>query len=267
LNLEGNYYEVLGVLSTADEAVISAAYRALAKKYHPDVYPGDADDARRTFERLTEAYETLKDANLRKEYDAANETYDTYENTGSSDSAGPDALNDEWDYLLRFFPEAGEFCDELTRLSPALTNMYKMLILENPETRKYSEISATLQKEYFERYFGTNEAIVKFAKQLVKTGQISAAKDLNAAVKFFGKSPGQNTANRIILKVGASHNLNDLNSMHAQFRALGYKIESKFSDFRKTTPYVVRDPDGLRYGTAKNIAELQYILSRIVNKV
>ena len=38
-----DYYEVLGVDKSADDAALKKAYRALAKKYHPDVNPGDAD--------------------------------------------------------------------------------------------------------------------------------------------------------------------------------------------------------------------------------
>ena len=38
-----DYYEVLGIDRNADEAAIKKAYRALAKKYHPDMNPGDAE--------------------------------------------------------------------------------------------------------------------------------------------------------------------------------------------------------------------------------
>ena len=38
-----DYYEVLGVEKNADDGAIKKAYRALAKKYHPDVNPGDAE--------------------------------------------------------------------------------------------------------------------------------------------------------------------------------------------------------------------------------
>ena len=43
-----DYYEVLGVGRDADDAAIKKAYRALAKKYHPDMNPGDKEDRKST---------------------------------------------------------------------------------------------------------------------------------------------------------------------------------------------------------------------------
>ncbi len=63
-----DYYEVLGVERTADDATIKKAYRALAKKYHPDANPGDKE-AEAKFKEASEAYAILSDADKRRQYD------------------------------------------------------------------------------------------------------------------------------------------------------------------------------------------------------
>ena len=63
-----DYYEVLGVSRDADDAAIKKAYRALAKKYHPDMNPGDKE-AEKKFKEASEAYAVLSDAEKRRQYD------------------------------------------------------------------------------------------------------------------------------------------------------------------------------------------------------
>ena len=63
-----DYYEVLGLSKGASEDDIKKAYRALAKKYHPDLNPGDKD-AEAKFKEVNEAYAVLSDADKRAKYD------------------------------------------------------------------------------------------------------------------------------------------------------------------------------------------------------
>ena len=63
-----DYYEVLGINRDADDKAIKKAYRKLAKKYHPDINPGDAN-AEAKFKEITEAYEILSNPEKRKLYD------------------------------------------------------------------------------------------------------------------------------------------------------------------------------------------------------
>ena len=63
-----DYYEVLGLDKSADEAAIKKAYRTLAKKYHPDMNPGDAE-AEKNFKEVNEAYAVLSDPEKKSKYD------------------------------------------------------------------------------------------------------------------------------------------------------------------------------------------------------
>ena len=63
-----DYYEVLGVSRQASDSEIKSAYRKLAKKYHPDISPGDKE-AEVKFKEASEAYAVLSDADKKRQYD------------------------------------------------------------------------------------------------------------------------------------------------------------------------------------------------------
>ena len=63
-----DYYEVLGIGKNATDAEIKSAYRKLAKKYHPDLNPGDKE-AEEKFKEVNEANDVLSDPQKRQRYD------------------------------------------------------------------------------------------------------------------------------------------------------------------------------------------------------
>lgn len=77
-----DYYEILGVPPNADRKVIQQNYRKLARKYHPDVNPGNKE-AEEKFKAINEANQVLSDADQRKKYDELRAQYEKWKQTGS----------------------------------------------------------------------------------------------------------------------------------------------------------------------------------------
>jgi molecular chaperone DnaJ len=76
-----DYYQTLGVPRTADDKAIRAAYRKLARTYHPDLNPNNAE-AEERFKEINEAHEVLTDADKRKLYDRFGEDWQRYRDAG-----------------------------------------------------------------------------------------------------------------------------------------------------------------------------------------
>ena len=93
-----DYYATLGVNKTASEKEIKQAFRKLARKYHPDVNPGDkAAEAR--FKEINEANEVLGDPEKRKKYDELGANWRhvrTGPGSGGQPGAGP--FGGQWTY-------------------------------------------------------------------------------------------------------------------------------------------------------------------------
>ncbi|SDH16295.1 DnaJ C-terminal domain-containing protein [Desulfosporosinus hippei] len=76
-----DYYVSLGVSPDADEKTIKKAYQKLAKKYHPDVNPGDKG-AEEKFKEATEAYQAISDPEKRRKYDELRQDYQQWKARG-----------------------------------------------------------------------------------------------------------------------------------------------------------------------------------------
>jgi molecular chaperone DnaJ len=82
-----DYYQILGVKRGADEKEIKAAYRKLARKYHPDVNPGDKS-AEAKFKELSEAYEVVGTPEKRKLYDQYGSNWEQAGQMGDAEYGG-----------------------------------------------------------------------------------------------------------------------------------------------------------------------------------
>jgi molecular chaperone DnaJ len=103
---EKDYYKVLGVSPTATDKEIGKAYRALAKKYHPDANPG----AEEQFKDVSAAYDVLGDPDKRKEYDEVRRlgpAANPFAGAGAGGGAGGFRVDDLGDLLGNIFGRGG----------------------------------------------------------------------------------------------------------------------------------------------------------------
>lgn len=110
-----DYYSVLGVGRSATEKEIKQAYRRLARKYHPDVNPGD-NSAEAKFKEINEAYEVLSDPEKRKKYDQFGDKWQYAEQgTGGGGFQGFGNAGDFGGFTETGFEGFGSLFDELFR--------------------------------------------------------------------------------------------------------------------------------------------------------
>src|SRR5689334_21728585 len=97
-----DHYATLGVSKTASQDEIQKAYRKLARKYHPDMNPDDAT-AKKKFQEVQQAFETLSDAEKRKRYDQFGSDYEAAGAAGRPGGAGG------WRYTTSSGPQTYPF--------------------------------------------------------------------------------------------------------------------------------------------------------------
>ena len=132
-----DFYAILGVLPDAEDAVINAAYRALAQRYHPDKWTGDSSEAHRRMSSINEAYETLGNKQRRAEYDKSR-TRDSQQEFPSDEGAEySDAFSsalgeaeERWLVACSIYPDLKNLRATLTKISTSLAFAYVTGLLE-----------------------------------------------------------------------------------------------------------------------------------------
>lgn len=104
-----DYYAILGVSKNSSEADIKKAFRRLARKYHPDLNPGDKD-AEAKFKEINEAYEILSDAEKRSKYDRFGQYW---KQAGAAGGRAPGAGVNPTGFDFSQYANFDEFINEL----------------------------------------------------------------------------------------------------------------------------------------------------------
>lgn len=195
-----DYYAKLGVLPTAEEIVIRAAYKALAQRYHPDRYAGAKEEAHRRMAEINEAYSILSDANKRSEYDKSCSTESSgddsiFEEESDNSRSEFDLLHDDWETAVRFYDNLPAIFLRLNKISTRLAYTYKTFLLETKAFENRNKIAIEMEHQFLVSYFGNNDEIIDFARELILNNNKMAAKSLNRAIKVLG----DNSSSQVII--------------------------------------------------------------------
>jgi curved DNA-binding protein CbpA len=187
-----DFYAVLGVLPTADDVVIRAAYKALAQRYHPDKWTGAPNEANERMMEINAAYEVLSNRERRRQYDA-NSTRDAGSNPYcASDSRDNeplyDPLKEQWEIAVSVYPDLVALNGKLQIFSWRVAAAFRAYLLESKMYEERKLIATRIEREYLSRYFGTNTTVQDYAKRLLLTGNRQIATELNRVVVVMGSN-------------------------------------------------------------------------------
>ncbi len=204
-----DYYAILGILSSADEAIIKAVYRALAKKWHPDTFAGDKLLAERKLKEINEAYGVLSNTSSRADYDARRNAsagqQREYEEPDAEERAPFEAeLASDWSFVLEYYPVVEKMRKDLALFSNVLALTFQVRLLETKAFAQAGRVKQDLLEQFLRMYFGSTPAIQDFAARLIRAGNKAAAKELNRLIRVSG-SPTPGDAERIILRLSEKH--------------------------------------------------------------
>ena len=218
-----DYYAVLGVLPSIEQAALAAVYRALLKKYHPDVYSGPKADAERITKELNEAFGVLGSIEKRNAYDNARKSqhsssgdYGRQQEWDTTEDTDIEAeVNRNWAYVVRYRPNLEGSRRGLESLSPSLAFAFQVTVLETKSWGDANEVAEGLERQFLETYFGTDFAIHKFVLKALGEGRRDVALEVNQAIKVLG-TPTADHVTEFLNMVRRT------TSWHERFSHMGY---------------------------------------------
>ena len=190
-----NYYHILGLSfeSNPENSLIDAAYKALVKLYHPDIYKGNNRDLKRKITELNEAYEILSNANKKKKYDEQLSFFHKKNSYDFSDLHLEDKekfndkfFNNDWEIATIVYPELEEKIYKLNLYSKKLTLQFQFYLLETKKFHKNSDIMNKFINAFIEKKFGSSKLINKLSRFLIENKKKKEALYLNKLVKVVG---------------------------------------------------------------------------------
>ena len=199
-----NFYHILGLSfeSKPEKSLIEAAYKALVKLYHPDIYNGTNKELKRKITEINEAYDTLSNLAKKEVYDKKllnfhlEKSYDFSESKfEEKEEFSKDFLNDDWEVASIVYPELEEICKKLFFYDKKLALQYQFYLLETKKFHKKDEIMNDFINAFLEKKFGSSKIIKKLSRFLIENKNKKQATYLNKLVKVVGSKSDKKIMN------------------------------------------------------------------------
>ena len=190
-----NFYHILGLSfePPPEKQLIEAAYKALVKLYHPDVYKGDKKSLKRKISEINEAYDTLSDNKKREDYDKnlkkiqIDKSFQfTDEEFEDKDLFNSKYIDEDWEIALLVYPELENIKENLLKYSLKLSFQFQFYLLETKEFNKLDNVESRFINAFLERKFGTSFEIKSLSKFLIENNYKKNAKYLNKLIRVLG---------------------------------------------------------------------------------
>ena len=189
MDISKDYYATLGVLPSAEDYIVQAAYKALCKRFHPDVYKGA--DAHERMAAINEAYEVLGDSSKRAEYDrrrgeTTSDDSDFFNDDFEQGKEGVDPSDSDWEFAVSYYPELVTLFKRLRKISSRLAFSFRAYLLQEKEYEKARDVADLMERNFLNQFFGSNAVTHAFARELIEDGRKDVLRELNKSVKILG---------------------------------------------------------------------------------
>ncbi len=236
MNIDKDYYALIGLAMNTEVQVIETVQRALRRKYHPEHYTGPKDLGQEITSELNEVFNVLLDPVSRKKYDTAREEMTDYigdiEDTVLEDQINSDkdtlydpVLEESWKLAVDIYPEINIHRLKLKKLSSTLSLSFAAYLENKKAYSKAEAIAHEFENRFLETFFGTDTEIKKLATQLLVRGMKDVAINLNQTFKVIGLPPDSEAFVKKFLKNRGLAYSYDGDLYKSQFKAAEQKLD------------------------------------------
>jgi curved DNA-binding protein CbpA len=224
-----DHYQVLGVERDATQEIISSAYRALVKAFHPDVFKGDRGYAESRLKAVNAAFDVIGDPDRRQGYD----------NERRLDSKTTASDRGSWKRACDFFPTLSAMESDLALISEELSATFREFLLERRAFKEAEAVRDRLVRDFSTKRFGENDQLQKAGLTSLRMGRRSFAVSINQACNLIGDDDPD-----VILKRLAKDHPEDAMSVYLACDLDRYLPKVKNPSFR---PGLYKIGSGLRF--------------------